>query len=217
MNNQLISLKDLLFLALPLLIGCLTWGIWYYELQGANIPNQNAYDWIHQLQIAPSIIVILVVLIYLLPQIIEFKIPWYWCLFHLILLSIVGYCSYLLAQDIFKDLYKERVFSFITNTENNIAAWSAWKLFGITTLVSILFFVPIRQFHKSTDGMHILTIMVAIIAVIPMSLISLEIHHFWQSETTPFVFVRAVQLGYPVLWLPVLLGVFSVATAKEWV
>lgn len=216
MNNQLISPKDLLFLIPPILVGILAWGFWYYDTN-AFAMSQNAYSWINGLQYAPYFIVFLVVSIYLLPQVIEFKIPWYWCLFYLLLLFATAYIGYWLAQDVFKELYKERIFSFATNIDSNQAAWSAWKLFGLTTLVSIIFFIPIRQFHSSTDGMHILTIMVAIIAVIPMSLISLEIHQLWKPDNSPFVFVNAVRLGYPVFWLPILLGIFSVATAKEWV
>ncbi len=211
MNNQSITTKDLLFLVLPFLAGVLSLCIWWFSFDPSA--TSNHLDWINQVSNMPHVVILIVVLVYLFPQIQLFKIPFFWSLFYIFLLSATASVGFVFAKNVFIYLYQCRIDpSCIDNT----IALSVWKLLGLTTIVSLVFFAPIRHFHDATDGLHVFTIMVAIIGVIPMSLISIEWLN-WGDHAGAFVFVQATHLGYPVFWLPILLGLFSVATAKEWV
>lgn len=196
---------DLIF---PLFVGLLSWGLWWYELH--YLMKWQSYAWLGHPLYSVFIITFLVVVSFLLPIFLEFKVRWYWQLLYLVLLYIVGLTAYFTSKQLFLNLHLEGVL------QNNslIIAYSIWKLLGLVILVALIFFLPIHQFHSSTDGLHVLTIVIAIVSVIPASLISVEYLRFGSEHAA---FVDAVKLGYPVFWLPLFLGLFSTAAVKEWV
>jgi len=212
MNNLYFKPKDLLLLLFPLIVGVVCISIWLYEM--IYVVGWKGYAWIRDPLMGIYPITFLIVMAYLLPQLIVLKFPKIWFVAYTVILFVASIGAYFAAQGIFIELYKCR--AGLINCQTDLVAWSIWKLFWLVGVLSVIYFIPIRHFHHSTDGMHILTILVAFVSVVPTSLISLEEFHAW-SEDSVFLFVDCVKMGYPALWTPILLGTLSTAAAKEWI
>ena len=207
-NSYHIWFKDLVFLLLPLISDLFCYWLWKEGSLGLD-PK-----WWIKTDETILAIVLIIVANYLLPQVWFFRMPFLWIVFYLILLSVVAWGGYWMTKHILITLYDCRMHN--PNCNDNLVAWSIWKLLGVVGIISMIFFIPIWQFHRTTDGMHILTILSACIATVPASLITLE---FWEGKETKidFVFVYAVECGYPVFWLAIFFGWLSLATAREWI
>jgi hypothetical protein len=208
MEYPKLTLKDIFLLITPILIGVISWLMWSYELH--QVVGARGFAWLREPLTSIYIISFLIVVAFLLPLRVELKMPIGWTLFYLVLLYGASVGTYFLAKQIFYTLYTRGLIA----GDNRIITLSIWKLLGTVILLSAIYFIPMRHFHKSTDGMHILTIMIAIISVVPASLICIEQLPLWSTQTA---FIDAVKLGYPILWLPIFLGSLSTAAAKEWI
>jgi len=208
MEQAQLTLKDIFLLIIPIVVGMVSCLMWWYELH--YVVGWKGIGWIHQPLTSVYIIPLLVVLVFLLPMRMELKMPIKWLLFYLILLYGASLYTYFFAKQIFYTLYTQG----LIGGDNRIITLAIWKLMTIVILLSVVYFIPMRHFHKTTDGMHILTIMVAIISVVPASLIFVEQLPFWSEGTA---FIDAVKLGYPTFWMPIFLGLLSTAAAKEWI
>lgn len=202
-----LTLKDIFLLIVPIIVGVISLLMWWYELH--QVVGWQGLGWIHQPLISVYIIPFLIVMAFILPLRMELKMPLAWTLFYFILLYGASVGTYFLTKHIFYILYTQG----LIGGDNGIITRSIWKLMGIVILLSIIYFIPMRHFHRTTDGMHVLTIMVAIISVVPASLICIEQFPLWSSG---IAFMDAVKLGYPIFWLPIFLGLLSTASAKEW-
>jgi hypothetical protein len=203
-----LTLKDIFLLIVPIVVGVISLLMWWYELH--QVVGWQGLGWIRQPLISVYIIPFLIVLAFILPLRMELKMPLGWTLFYFILLYGASVGTYFLTKDIFYILYTQG----LIGGDNGIITLSIWKLMGTVILLSIVYFIPMRHFHKTTDGMHILTIMVAIISVVPASLICIEQLPLWDTAVT---FMDAAKLGYPIFWMPIFLGLLSTASAKEWI
>ena len=155
-------------------------------------------------------IIALVVAVFLWPLGKAWAIPWPWMLLYVIVLAGSSWGAYHTTRSIFHTLYAEGLMV----GHNQVITASIWKLFGVVLVVAAIYFIPLWQFHHSTDRLHLLTLVEAFILVIPCSLISLE----WLSlGQVPHTFLDAVRWGYPFFWIPVFLGWVAVATAREWI
>ena len=208
MEQQKLTLKDIFLLIVPVFIGVISFFMWSYELH--QVVGIRGFAWLREPLMSVYIISFLIVLAFILPLRIELKIPIGWALFYILLLYGASLGTYFVAKQIFYTLYTKG----LIGGDNRIITLSIWKLLAIVILLSAIYFIPMRHFRRKTDGMHILTIMVAIISVVPASLICIEQIPLWSHETA---FIDAVKLGYPTFWMPVFLGSLSTAAAKEWI
>lgn len=208
MEQAKLTLKDIFLLTVPIVIGGISLLMWWYELH--QIVGWQGYNWVRQPLWSIYVISFLIVVAFILPMQIELKMPIGWVLFYLVLLYGASIGAYFWAKHIFYVLYTKG----LIEGDNQVITLSIWKLLATVILLSGIYFIPMRHFHKTTDGMHVLTIMIAIISVVPASLICVEQFPFWSRETA---FMDAVKLGYPVFWLPIFLGLLSTAAAKEWI
>lgn len=192
----------------PLVVAFLCWVLWWWEWRQV-VPKEGLawtqHDWNC---IYP--IIFLTVTIFLWPLYCTFAMSWRWALVYGVLLSGASWMTYYSAHSIFQTLYLEGLL-----TDNrNLAAWSLWKLLGIALSLAICYFLPLWHYHKTTDGMHILTLVEVFILVVPCSLITLELFPIGNAEIS---FMNAVKLGYPVFWTVIGLGYLSRAVAEEWI
>ena len=208
MEQQKLTLKDIFLLITPVFIGVISFFMWSYELH--QVVGIGDFAWLREPLTSVYFISFLIVAAFLLPLRTELKMPIGWSLFYVLLLYGASLGTYFLAKQIFYILYTKGLIA----GDNRIITLSIWKLLGTVILLSTIYFIPMRHFHRQTDGMHILTIMVAIISVVPASLICIEQIPLWSDETA---FIDAVKLGYPTFWMPVFLGSLSTAAAKEWI
>lgn len=196
--------KDLIWLIIPILLGTLSIAIWLYEIN--SIVGWNSLDWLSQELYSVYIITFLAVASYLLPSAKISNVSTTKVLACGITMYLAAIGAFVLARGVFYDLYS-RVPESI-----NASTWSIWKLFGIVSLVAVVFFLLKQWFLDATDRFHILTLVVALIAVVPMSLISVEyVPGFGVDDH----FVDAVKMGYPVFWTNVLLGVTSFLMSRK--
>jgi len=205
---QKLPKKDWLLLLAPLLIGGCCFLLWRYELH--EVIGWQGKGWLRTSLKSVYVINALIVLVFLLPLLVELKMPIKWMILYSVLLYGTSMGAFLTAKEMFHDLYVEGV----GLGNETIITTTIWKFLGLLIVVALVFFIPIRHFHRSTEGMHVLTIMVALISVIPASIISLESLPLWAQQIT---FLHTVKVGYPVFWTPVFLGLLSTAAAKEWV
>ncbi len=212
MNKKKFDGLDIILLIIPFLFGGISFWIWYTDM--TMVLGWEGVDWVKETQHAIFPITSMVVIGYMLPQMLILRMPVAWSLFYIILLFIVSIIAFEVAKDLFIELYKCRIGFKECHTSS--LAWSIWKLLGLAGVLSIIYFIPIRHFHHSTEGMHILTILVAFVSTVPASLISLEQFHPW-AESSRYLFIEAVKMGYPALWLPIFLGLLSWAAAREWI
>ncbi len=208
MEQQKLTIKDIFLLIVPIVAGIIGLLMWWYELH--ELIGWQGMKWIRQPITSVYIIPFLIVLAFILPMRIELEMPIGWTILYIGLLYGASLGAYFLAKQIFYTLYTRG----LIGGDNGIITLSIWKLMATVILLSIIYFIPMRHFHKTTDGMHILTIMVAIISVVPASLICVEQFPLWTRGTA---FIDAVKLGYPIFWMPIFLGWLSTAAAKEWV
>lgn len=208
MEQPKLTFKDISLLVLPVVVGIISLLLWWYELH--QVIGWQGLGWVRKPLTSVYVIPLLIVVAFLLPMRVELKMPIGWTLFYLLLLYGASVGAYFMAKQIFYTLYTKGL--IVGN--NKVITLSIWKLMATVILLSIVYFVPMRHYHKTTDGMHILTIMVAIISVIPASLICIEQMPLWSRNAT---FMDAVKLGYPIFWMPIFLGTLSTAAAKEWV
>jgi hypothetical protein len=208
MEQPKLTLKDIFLLITPVFIGVISLFMWWYELH--RVVGATGFAWLREPMTSVYVISFLIVLAFLLPLRIELKMPIGWTLFYILLLYAASLGTYFLAKQIFYTLYTKG----LIGGDNKIITLSIWKLLATVILLSTIYFIPMRHFHRKTDGMHILTIMIAIISVVPASLICVEQIPLWSHETA---FIDAVKLGYPIFWMPIFLGSLSTAAAKEWI
>ncbi|BDS13359.1 hypothetical protein [Aureispira anguillae] len=208
MAHQQLTLKDIALLIIPVLLGGCCLLLWWYELH--QVVGWQGLNWIKQPLVVIYIITGLVVAAFLLPIIVELKVPVVWIVIYALLLYAISLGTYFTAKGIFYTLYTKGLMM----GNQNVIAGSIWKLMGVVILWAMVYFIPIRHFHNSTDGMHIITIMVAIISVVPASLICIECLPLWSTQ---MAFIDAVKVGYPVFWAPIFLGLLSTAAVKEWI
>ncbi|CAA6826126.1 MAG: Unknown protein [uncultured Aureispira sp.] len=208
MEQPKLTLKDIFLLIAPVFIGVISLLMWWYELH--QVIGGSGFGWLEESLRSIYLISFLIVLAFILPMRIELKMPIGWGLFYILLLYGASLGTYFLTKQIFYNLYTKG----LIGGDTKIITLSIWKLLATVILLSAIYFIPMRHFHRKTDGMHILTIMVAMISVIPASLISIEQIPLWSAETA---FIDAVKLGYPIFWMPIFLGSFSTAAAKEWI
>lgn len=206
-NRNKSRLFEGMVLLLPALVGCCCIGLWWLE-QDWRL-GWSGTAWLQQSWWSIYPIIGLIVAVFLGPLWRMWSIPWYWLGFYVLVLSLVSWGGYVWTRSIFYTLYVEG----LLGGDTRVVTISFWKLFGIVLLVACVYFIPLRQFHQSTDRLHLLTLVEAFILVIPCSLISLESFSFIGRGTT---FLDAVRWGYPFFWVPFFLGCFSIATAKEW-
>lgn len=208
MKNATYTLKDVLLLIVPVLTGVGAIGAWWYELHivigwegnaWLDLPLRTIYG-----------LLFLVVMTFLIPLMVELKMPFLWGFLYALLLYAVSYWAFFAAYNLFEQLYSQGV---AARDERQIA-FSIWKLLGIVITTASVYFVPLRHFLRTTDGMHVLTIMVAFISVIPASIICIEHLPLWSTKTA---FIDAVKVGYPMFWTPIFLGLLSTATVKKWI
>lgn len=196
--------KDLIWLIIPILLGVFSLAIWLYEIN--TIIGWNSLNWLQQELYSVYIITLLAVISYLLPIARISKVGMKKVFACGITMYMVALGSFLLARTVFYDLY-----SRVPNSIN-LSTWSIWKLFGIVSLVAVVFFLLKQWFLDATDRFHILTLVVALIAVVPMSLITIEYIPGFGVEDH---FVDAVKMGYPVFWTNVLLGITSFLMSRK--
>jgi hypothetical protein len=208
MNNQKLTFKDVILMLIPLLVGAVCLLLWMYELH--QVIGWQGVKWLRQPIQSVYVITFLIVLTFLLPLIVVLKMPIGWTLFYTILLYGASLVAFFSARAMFHTLYTRG----LVLGDEALIAYSIWKLLGIVILLSIIYFIPMRHFHKKTDGMHVLTIIVAFISVIPASIICVETIPLWNHRAA---FLDAVKIGYPAFWVPVFLGMLSTAAAKEWI
>lgn len=208
MNAQKLTLKDLILLIIPIAIGACCLLLWWYELHA--LIGWQGMGWVRESLTSVYIITGLVVFVFLLPILVELNMSIIWLVIYGLLLYGASLGAFFTAKAVFYTLHAE---ALVTN-DHQMIAFSIWKLMGIAIALSAVYFIPMRHFHKKTDGMHVLTILVAIISVVPASLISVENLPLWGAK---MAFVDAVKLGYPVFWIPIFLGLLSTAAAKEWI
>jgi len=208
MNNQKLTFKDVLLMLIPLLVGGICISLWMYELH--QVIGWQGVKWLRQPIQSVYVITFLVVVTFLLPLVVVLKMPIGWTLFYVVLLYGASLMAFFSAREMFHTLYTRG----LVLGDEALIAYSIWKLLGIVILLSIVYFIPMRHFHRRTDGMHVLTIIVALISVIPASIICVESIPLWNHRAA---FMDAVKIGYPVFWVPVFLGMLSTAAAKEWV
>jgi hypothetical protein len=208
MEQPKLTLRDIFLLIVPIFIGIVSLLLWSYELH--QVVGARGFAWLRQPLTSVYLISFLIVLAFLLPLRIELEMPIGWALFYIVLLYGASLGTYFLAKQIFYTLYTKGLIA----GDNKIITLSIWKLLGTVILLSAVYFIPMRHFHKTTDGMHILTIMIAIISVVPASLICIEQLPLWSQETA---FIDAVKIGYPIFWMPIFLGSLSTAAAKQWI
>lgn len=205
---QQLQKKDWLLLLAPLLVGVCCIVLWWYELH--EVIGWQGKGWLRTSLNSVYAINALIVLVFLLPLIVELKMPIIWMVIYSVLLYATSMGAFIAAQAMFRDLYVEGV----GLGNETVITVTIWKFLGLLIIVALVFFIPIRHFHRSTEGMHVLTIIVALISVIPASIISLENLPLWAHQIT---FLYTVKVGYPVFWTPIFLGLLSTAAAKEWV
>lgn len=208
MNAQKLTIKDFILLIAPVGVGICCLLLWWYELH--QLIGWQGMKWLKAPLTAVYVITALVVLVFLLPMLVELKMTVPWLILYSLLLYGASLVAFFTAKKIFYTLYTK---GLIINDHHTIAL-SIWKLMGVVIGLSAIYFIPMRHFHKTTDGMHILTIIVAIISVVPASLISVESLPLWSSK---MAFIDAVKLGYPIFWISIFLGLLSTAAAKEWI
>lgn len=208
MNSKKLNIRDCLLLLAPVAIGVICIYLWYSELHH-NI-GWKGEDWLHKPINSVYLITFLVVIAFLLPIVAELKMPIPWFLFYLLLLYAVSLGAYFVSKEIFYFLYRDGLYA----NDNYVKAMAIWKLLATVLVFATVYFMPMRHFCKTSDGMHVLTILVAIISVIPASIITIETFPLWNTRIN---FMNAVKIGYPLFWLPIFLGTLSTAAAKEWV
>lgn len=208
MELQKLTLKDTFLLIVPICIGVISLFMWWYELH--RVVGSKGFAWLSQPLMSVYVISFLIVFAFILPMRMELKMPVGWVLFYVVLLYGASIGAYFAAKQIFYTLYTKG----LIGGDNKIITLSIWKLLATVILLSTVYFIPMRHFHRTTDGMHVLTIMIAIISVVPASLICIEQIPLWSRETA---FIDAVKLGYPIFWMPIFLGSLSTAAAKEWI
>lgn len=208
MEQAKLTLKDIFLLITPVFIGVISLLMWWYELH--EVVGWEGYAWVYHPLRSIYVISFLIVVAFILPMRMELKMPIGWTVFYMLLLYGTSIGTYFLAKQIFYTLYTKGLIA----GDNKIITLSIWKLLATVILLSTIYFIPMRHFHKTTDGMHVLTIMIAIISVVPASLICMEQLPLWSRETA---FMDAVKLGYPIFWMPIFLGLLSTAAAKEWI
>lgn len=208
MEQPKLTLKDIFLLIAPVFIGAISLSMWWYELH--KVVGATGFAWLREPLVSVYLISFLIVLAFILPLRVELKMPIAWGLFYTLVLYAASLGAYFFAKQIFYTLYTKGLIA----GNNYIVTLSIWKLLATVILLSAIYFIPMRHFHRTTDGMHILTIMVAIISVVPASLISIEQIPLWSYQTA---FIDAVKLGYPIFWMPIFLGSLSTAAAKEWI
>lgn len=208
MNHQKLNAKDALLWITPIVAGLCSLLLWWYELH--ELVGWQGIKWTIEPLTSIYIITALIVITFLLPMMLELKMPKIWLLLHSVLLYTCSLLAYFAAKSIFNTLYTNG----LVVGDQGIIAFSIWKLMAVVIILSIIYFIPMWHFHQTTDGMHILTIIVAIISVVPASLITVECLPLWGVKTA---FIDAVKLGYPVFWIPIFLGFLSTAAAKEWI
>lgn len=200
--------KDFMMLLNPFLIGGICVFLWWHDLH--QVIGWQGNGWLRKPLFSVYPIIFLIVVSFLLPMAVELKMPKEWVLFYIVLLFGTSCWAFFEAKDILHRLYAHGLHV----GDQYLAAVSIWELMGVVVVFSIIFFIPMRHFHRTTDGMHIITIMVAVISVIPASIISIENLPLWDCKMN---FMDAVKIGYPIFWITVFLGLLSEAAAKEWV
>lgn len=199
---------DVVSLLLPVVVGGCCIGLWWLEQTFRLGWSGEAWLQQHWWSIYP--IVGLVIAVFLWPLRQTWSIPWRWMIAYALLLSGVSWGAYVGTRSVFDTLYS----TGLLRGDTTVVTASIWKLFGVVLVVAGAYFIPLWQFHHSTDRLHLLTLVEAFVLVIPCSLISLELLPFIGEGHT---FVDAVRLGYPFFWVPFFLGYLSLATAKEWI
>ena len=157
MGKLKITFKDIPLLATPILVGIISILIWWYELH--QVVGWQGMGWLREDLKAVYIITFLVVLTFLLPLIVELKMPAVWVLAYGLALFVASLMAFFAAKQMFHTLYTRG----LVLGDETLIAFSIWKLLGIVIALGIVYFIPMRHFLRTTDGMHILTIMVAII------------------------------------------------------
>ena len=208
MENINLTKRDIALLITPILVGAVCILIWWYELH--QVIGWQGEKWLRNDLRGIYVITFLIVATFLLPLVVELRMPAMWGGIYTVLLYITGITAFFVARHVFMILYTKGLIM----GDERLIAYSIWKLLGIVIIVAIVFFIPMRHFHKTTDGMHVITIMVALISVVPASIICVENLPLWDSQ---IAFMDAVKVGYPVFWVPIFLGLLSTASAKEWV
>ncbi|MCP4437335.1 MAG: hypothetical protein GY810_00010 [Aureispira sp.] len=196
--------KDFIWFLMPLFLGSLSLLIWLYEIN--SIIGWNSLEWLNQELYSIYIITLLVVISYLLPIAKISQVGMARVLVCGLTMYGAAIGGFILARGVFYDLYNK-----IPESINHYA-WSIWKLFAIVLLVAIVFFLLKQWLLDATDRFHILTLIVALIAVVPMSLITVEYIPGFGVEDH---FVDAVKMGYPVFWINVLLGITSFFMSRK--
>lgn len=208
MKQSLLIRRDWIALLWPVLIGCCCVGLWWLERFWRL--GWSSSDWLRESWWSIYGITALVVGVFLAPLYRAWRIPIPWLLAYVVLLYGGSWGGYQVARSIFYTLYTQG----LMGGEMMIVTVSIWKLFGLVVVLAMVYFVPLWQFHHSTDRLHILTLVEAFVAVVPCSLISLAWLPLTYGEES---FIQAVYWGYPFFWMPVLLGWVAVATTKEWI
>lgn len=205
-QKQSFGFKDFIMLLSPFLVGGLCIFLWWQELH--HVIGWQGSGWVRKPLFSVYIIIFLIVAVFLLPMVVELKMPIPWVIFYVVLLYLTSCWAFFQAKEILHRLYAHGL-----HTGNqHLVAVSIWELMGVVIAFAIVFFIPMRHFHRTTDGMHVITIIVAVISVIPASIISIEHLPLWDCKIN---FMDAVKIGYPIFWLTVFLGLLSEAAAKE--
>ena len=122
------------------------------------------------------------------------------------LLWIISISCYDLLRTIFSSLYITRIDQL--NPHHLSVSTSIWKLFLICFFVAMVIYVTIRL-CQIVIGVHfILTAMITMITVIPISLISLDLLRM-TGIYHAYSFMYAAQFGIPHFWAPILMGFLS--------
>lgn len=160
MENINLTKRDIALLITPILVGAVCILIWWYELH--QVIGWQGEKWLRNDLRGIYVITFLIVATFLLPLVVELRMPAMWGGIYTVLLYITGITAFFVARHVFMILYTKGLIM----GDERLIAYSIWKLLGIVIIVAIVFFIPMRHFHKTTDGMHVITIMVALISVV---------------------------------------------------
>lgn len=195
--------KDFIALTIPILLGILAWGIWLYEI--VNRVGWESANWLRVPLCSVYIITGITVVSYLAPILMWSKAKWYVMSACILGMYLAAYGGYYFGRYLFTQLYLKQ-FSDKTHVMD------VWALFFLVLAVSAVFFSLKQYFLFKSGQFHILTLMAVFISVIPASLATVE---WFPGFGSTIGFIDAVKMGYPMLWVNILLGWTAYAMVRK--
>ena len=195
-----INTKDIFSLIIPVILGVFSVVVWKY-----CINLNNPYNlWISNDVYPVYLIITFTTASFLNAFIVLGRINIY---IYLLCFSIIypsSWFGYYLCKKLFILLYDKAAY------DNHVLY--VWILIVIVGLISLIHYLTINFFIKKMRPFHVFTFVAVFISVIPASLITVD---WFPDHGGLKTFINSIKLGYPMLWINILLGWTTYALTKK--